>query len=423
MKKGELLKNNIDTSADANIKGMGLQKLRLAERLLEALIDGDKCIYCLIEDLDDVVEYEQKENELEIRTEQNKNYKKPFTLNSEQVKNSLRIFFDNWRNVEFDESISFLFYTTNCIAKEKKVGVIKELNLKLPKEPLLELLIQEKYDIVLPIFIPVFKEYYIEQYKKHIKTEDSDEIDYYYKLLEGQKDEDWITFFKLIEWKFNCDNEGELKEKLLNNIEILCDRYDVDNKYSNRILDQIIGMIENHSMEKKYTDRIVHKSEIEVIFMTLAREVVVDDLIDPMHNKFDEIECSDYRNLSEKITYVCPEYNKFDLEDMRDEFVDGKYEQNHYPDKRIVKSYNYRLYKEFKKTIRKIIKHKETKFLTQEEIEIILDELTDIGEKLIVDKSKTYKMPYKDRDMIRKTIFILMEECFISFDGNGEKNG
>ena len=47
-----------------------------------ALIDGDKCIYCLIEDLDDVVEYEQKENELEIRTEQNKNYKKPFTLNN-----------------------------------------------------------------------------------------------------------------------------------------------------------------------------------------------------------------------------------------------------------------------------------------------------------------------------------------------------
>ena len=48
-------------------------------------------------------------------------------MNSHEVKNSLRIFFDTWYGtVEVSESIKFVFYTNTNIKKEKKVGELKK---------------------------------------------------------------------------------------------------------------------------------------------------------------------------------------------------------------------------------------------------------------------------------------------------------
>lgn len=46
----------INTDADSSLKGIGLQKVRAAERLLRALIDGKRAVLCTIEHIDDVLE-------------------------------------------------------------------------------------------------------------------------------------------------------------------------------------------------------------------------------------------------------------------------------------------------------------------------------------------------------------------------------
>lgn len=78
MKEGYIVKNNIDTSADSNLKGMGLQKLRAAERLLQAVLLDKQAIYCTIEYVDDVIEMEFNKDMIDIQTEQNKNYNSSF---------------------------------------------------------------------------------------------------------------------------------------------------------------------------------------------------------------------------------------------------------------------------------------------------------------------------------------------------------
>lgn len=168
MKEGYIVKNNIDTSADSNLKGMGLQKLRAAERLLQAVLLDKQAIYCTIEYVDDVIEMEFNKDMIDIQTEQNKNYNSSFSINSDEIKNSLRIFLDTWRRVEYDENMTFVFYTNTSIVKEKKVGLIKDLDLKLPKEPVLQLLIEKKYDKALPIVIPILKDYYINQHNNGV---------------------------------------------------------------------------------------------------------------------------------------------------------------------------------------------------------------------------------------------------------------
>ncbi|WP_297132288.1 hypothetical protein [Terrisporobacter sp.] len=96
--------------------------------------------------------------------------------------------------------------------------------------------------------------------------------------------------------------------------------------------------------------------------------------------------------------------------------IDGKFEQTKHSEPKKVKAYNYRIYKECYRYINRLLKSKQLEKFTQQEIEGIIDEMTDKCYMLILDKGKTYNIPYRDRDMIRKTILILFEECFIALD-------
>lgn len=419
MKKDKIIKNIINTDADSNLKGIGLQKLRAVKRLLEALLNDNKFVFCAIEYVDDVIEIDMGSSISKITTEQNKNYATPFSLNSHEVKNSLRIFFDTWRKVENDEKISFVFYTNTSISRENKVGEIKRLGLELPNEPILRLLIEKKYDKAMPIVIPILKHYYIEQYRKH----KCDDINYYEEELNDMEEKDWINFFNLIEWRFEEDDEAEITKNLELLVEELCKKFYVEIKYSKKILSCIKDLVESQSLKDNFLDKVVHVAQIEVLFKDFALEAKVEEKLDPVHKKWDEIEISDIRDLEKKILNVCQDFDTDELDELQDNYIEGKFEQTSYSEKREVKAYNYRIYKECKKQIRHILKGKEECKFNEEEIEKIIENLTDISEKHILDKSKTYKIPYKDRDMVKKTILILFQECFLALDKVGEKNG
>jgi len=185
------------------LKGIGLQKVRAAERLLKAIIDGKRAVFCTIEHIDDVLEIDMDGETAGYTTEQNKSYTSGFSMNSQEIKNSLRIFFDNWRGVvESSESMRFVFYTNAPILKEKKVGVLKNIKEELPEQALIQLLIEKKYESAFPFVLPIMKYYYIEQHKKH--TQD---IGIYERLWESMTFEKWKVFFDLIEWNFEQKDE------------------------------------------------------------------------------------------------------------------------------------------------------------------------------------------------------------------------
>ena len=157
MIKEVLQTDQINTDADSSIKGIGLQKIRAAERLLRALLENKRAVFCTIEHVDDVLEVDVEQETTNYTAEQNKSYSTDFSMNSHEVKNSLRIFFDNWYGtVEASESIRFVFYTNTNIKKENKVGVLKDIEESLPEEPLLQLLCDKKYKEAFP-FISSFK--------------------------------------------------------------------------------------------------------------------------------------------------------------------------------------------------------------------------------------------------------------------------
>lgn len=119
---------------------------------------------------------------------------------------------------------------------------------------------------------------------------------------------------------------------------------------------------------------------------------------------------------------VCPDFEKDSLEELEEEYIDGAYEQSHHQNHRQVKAYNYRVYKACQKKIKKFLKERNSAF-TQDEIEVFIEELTHGAYEFIQDKAKTYDVAFEDQDMIRKTIIILFQECYLALDEGGNVNG
>lgn len=421
MIKEVLQTDQINTDADSSIKGIGLQKIRAAERLLRALLENKRAVFCTIEHVDDVLEVDVEQETTNYTAEQNKSYSTDFSMNSHEVKNSLRIFFDNWYGtVEASESIRFVFYTNTNIKKENKVGVLKDIEESLPEEPLLQLLCDKKYKEAFPFVLPIFKKYYLEQHKKHIANEE--DIELYEKILDSMTEEKWEKFFDLIEWNFGKPNEIEVRENVEKSVGEICLKYGVNQKYASIVVAQMLDMIESRKFESDFLRRIVHVGEIKSLFLEFAQEAKIQEKLDPMYKKWDDIHCDDVRNINEKFLCVCPDYERDSLEELEEEYIDGAYEQSHHQNHRQVKAHNYRVYKTCQKNIKKFLKEQKGIF-SQDKIEAFIEELTCEAYKLIQDKAKTYDVAFEDQDMVRKTIIILFQDCYLSLDEGGKVNG
>jgi len=256
----------INTEAKAVLKGMGLQEARIIKRLLEAVLDGRENVFFVMEYMDDISEVDFNGEKVHYVTEQDKEYAVDFSLNSVEIKKSLRIFFDNWRSAyEESESIRFLFYTNASIAKENRVGILKDMDRELPGQPLLQLLGEKDYESAFPFVLPILKEYYFEQYKKH-----KEDINIYENRWNSMTEDKWTQFFDLIEWNFGGKKGEEIWEDNKELVQKLCMEYNLE--YSDKILEQIIGKLRIKINEKDFLKRLISVNDVKNLFLTMFVE-------------------------------------------------------------------------------------------------------------------------------------------------------
>lgn len=264
MMQKALPNDKINTDASDMLKGLNLQIKRAVGRLLQAALDDRKAVFISIEHIDDVLEVDASKEKTVYVVEQDKDYATGFSMNSQEIKNTLRIFFDNWNGVvECSESIQFVFYTGAAIIKEKKIGILQNDERELPQKPLLQLLKEKDYDSVFPFVLPIFKEYYLEQHKKH-----GDDIGIYEQLWSSKDDKDWKRFFDLIEWNFENKTEEDIREDNKNLVRRLCEKHCLE--YSDTILERIIGKLMSRMTEKDLLKKVVFTSDITCLFWELS---------------------------------------------------------------------------------------------------------------------------------------------------------
>jgi type II secretory pathway predicted ATPase ExeA len=210
------------------------------------------------------------EDSAKTYVEENKAYgSKDFSFASAEVKNTLVYFLDFWLNNNRKPGIAFGFYTTNSISKEIKAGQIKTMNIQLPEEPILDLLVKKEYET--PDLLPAVQKIILAEYKqqytgnKQYTLENS-----HYATIEKFATNDWTEFLNTIEWKFAQPDIDELEDMLITQINsVNFPGINIEGKEP-FIRAQLFYDLELRQAKKNPDERFIKPSDIELIYRRVA---------------------------------------------------------------------------------------------------------------------------------------------------------
>ncbi|TXI87942.1 MAG: NACHT domain-containing protein [Chryseobacterium sp.] len=280
-------------------KGFTLQKLRTTSLMLTHINDGPSIdFFAAVEYGGDVY----LDNQRISYVEENKAYEsKNFSFASSEIKNTLVYFLDYWLNNNRNASIRFGFYTTNDTAKEINAGVVKDLAIELPEQPILKLLGEKKYDEknLLSAVKKIILSEYQNQYtgNANFSIEES-----HYSSLEKFNDEDWIAFLKTVEWKFQQENIVALEAKVIEQIAgIKFPGINTDGR-ERFIRAELFYELELRQTKTKFEDRFITKDFIELTFRRIATSEINENSFKYLSLNYDEIRQKTKQNLQQLIS-------------------------------------------------------------------------------------------------------------------------
>ena len=127
---------------------------------------------------------------------------------------------------------------------------------------------------------------------------------------------------------------------------------------------------------------------------------------------------TDIRNISDKVKSVCSTIQEARIIKYCRDIASGKVELSRHSE-RYISAMKYRIFEVCQDELIDFIESKTDGKLTFSEINILIDKYTERAMVIIEDKSKDYIYPLKNRDIIRKVVLALIDECYISFDKEG----
>lgn len=412
--------DTIKREAHDKTKGFRFQKLRAVALLIDAFSRHDNpWVYCAIENIGDVRFHEGTEKNTEEHIEEDKDYQDTtsFSLNSQQVLNSLVAFIDAWINFEFSDTFHFVFCTTADIAKENNTQRVKTLGITLPSVAILECLRNHQYDqefLIDAVKVLIIDEYTI-QYS--VKRKNG-----YLSLLKNWNIYDWQAFLKRIEWNFGHCDEKRLEEELI--IKIKDSSLYNERLYGKEslLVSLLVDLFDKKQNQNIFSDRFIHGSDMKL----LAKQVEAGDyqIPDQAWQIWDSLpEPTDKRNITDKSKGVVANFDQIVLENWCRRVALSRIEQNELRHDRSILSLKYRIYDKCHIELINMIKKADNKNLTSSNIEDWVSLLTDCALEHINDLKKDhYNYPLQSKDAIKGIILELVDSCFLSFDyGDGVK--
>lgn len=399
----------IDRESSSLIKGPRLQKLRTAEMLFDAILDGGINVYGAIEKFDDSIIRNYDDEEPSAYNEQNKEYSSDFSLNSVEIKKAVCSFLDQWIQFYQDPNMRFAYYATSGYKCEGTSEIIKRNNFVLPSEPILLKLQNYKYDDCLEIIKAMIIDYYKKAYKESKKKG-------YVDIIEGFTDEEWRKFLNRIIWKFNQMGYDDLENVLLDKLKRVAVELEVELLNIQDVLGAILDEIEKISLKDGFLKSAVHVATVKVKILQSNLLMKNDSRIDPYYEKWDSLEKENQFNLKRKFLSANPNYNKDDIEEHEEDAYEAIFSLKKVPEQRQAKAYMYRVFIKANRRLRRLRKENDNE-LSVDTIKKVIGEIVEETNDYIKDLSQTYKIPFKDKTMVKNTLFCLFEECYISFKG------
>lgn len=139
-------------------------------------------------------------------------------------------------------------------------------------------------------------------------------------------------------------------------------------------------------------------------------------------NDFDELISDDKRDLQEKIRDVCQNISNQRVTLYCRELASGKAEISRYRDQDI-SAMKYRIFEVCQNELLNFVENNTKSELEVKEIDDLIEIYTNRASIIIEERSKDYKYPLKNRDVLRKIVLDLINDCFLSFDKKGIYEG
>ncbi len=402
----------INREAGDKTKGFRLQKLRVAELMLDAIDKHNKpLIYASIEHIEDL--YLNDRGAQQEYLEEDKNYDEAssFTLNSHEVVNTLVSFIDIWIKWQYSESLVLGFYSTNSYGKERTSATIETHSIILPEKPLLELLSTKNFDV--ENFLDCIKKFIKAEYaKQYNDPKHPGRID----IIEKMSDEEWKKFLHCIDWKFNQTDEVEKKKEVLTKISNCKYFHPSLSGKEEVILSVLMDMFDERQSLKDLSEKFVHGADIELKFKQCGTSFN-PQADDPVWELWSKISPSDSRNLKDKIEAVCGTYSFKKIQHFALMASRSLLEQQKLNSDKSILSIKYRVYEHCQTLLLAQISQSGTKTtLTDTEIDQIILKLNVEAKKCIQQLSTEYKYSLINDKLIDGLILELFDSCFLAFD-------
>lgn len=134
---------------------------------------------------------------------------------------------------------------------------------------------------------------------------------------------------------------------------------------------------------------------------------------------WDNLENKDIRNFSDKLTEVCPEINNLRIIKYSRDIASGEAELSRFSE-REVRAMKYRIFEVCQDELIEFCEVNDTsKSINISIINALIEKYTTKACAIIEEKSKDYSYPLKNRDLIKKIVLALINDCYLSFDEKG----
>lgn len=393
-------------------KGERLQRLRAIQLIFDELEKSSNIsVLVACEYIEDVyLNTIDGNGESDEYLESDKSYEsKCFSLNSDEIKNSIVSFLDVF--LHHGKHIRFGFYTNTGITNERTTELLKKHDLELPEQGLMQLLKDKDYEKVLPYLKCIILDDYSKQYQGKNETG-------YLDVIENCTDEIWIQFLEQIDWKFEQEDENELETTLLLKVKS-CRLYDTVTIAGKEqyIIDALDKELEKRQAFKEHMHRMINTDTVRTKFLEIGNNVTSTKPLDPCYEDWESMEKPfDGRNIDSKIKDVSPDYDDaaFEIFARKIGSIKNQLRKVQHQERG---AYLYRVFEACEEQLIRVV-HKQTQQSVVEPVVVDdwINMLVHIATAHLEDWGKDYHYPFKSKNAVRDTIYELINSCYLAFD-------
>jgi hypothetical protein len=136
-------------------------------------------------------------------------------------------------------------------------------------------------------------------------------------------------------------------------------------------------------------------------------------------DEYDSLEQKDIRNFNDKFLAVCPEINNLRLIKYSRDIASGEAELSKFSERQI-RSMKYRIFEVCQEELIDFCEQYDTdNKIDLKVINQLIDRYTEKACAIIEEKSKDYSYPLKNKDLLKKIVLALINDCYLSFDEKG----